>query len=151
MKKFSKAAMCLLAMVMTITAYAAESDLYGRWIQTETEGGVVAIVSYEFNADGTMNQMMVLQSSSPKMEITGDATCNYTYKGNTITFKFKPNDINITKCEIEGVDPSMVQMVIQQQKQQMSAQEQRLTDVKINGSVLTAKMGKEEITLNKVQ
>ena len=59
MNNLKKAALCLVAMLMTLTAYAAESDLYGRWVQSENEGGMVAIISYEFTPDGKVQEMNI--------------------------------------------------------------------------------------------
>lgn len=161
MKNFKKLALSLVALVVAVSAYAAEpSELYGKWVQNVSEGTVTAVTIYDFKSDGTMTQdLSIVNASNPKMEITGTAKSNYTFNKNTITFKFKPSDIDITKCEIEGIDPGLIQMVIEQQKAEMSKQEDKISDVKINGNVLTGKIkrpngtGKlvtEEIQLIKV-
>lgn len=151
MKIIFKIAAFLIFFSVSLNSYAAENELYGRWIQTVTEQGIMATNTYDFTPDGVVKINSIVQSASPKVEVVSDASANYTYKNKTITFKCKAEDINITKMEIEGLDPAFVGMAIEQQKQQMAAQQYELKDVKINGNILTAKEDKIEITLIKVE
>lgn len=149
MKKF---ALSLFAICMAFVAFADnDSELVGKWIQTITQDGVNVISLYDFQEDGTMRQEMTITGQSPKIEIVGSGTCEYTYSGNTITFKFKADDIEFSTFFIEGLDPAWVSMAIEQQKSQLAGQQMKLTKVKIEGNTLTAKMDKETVTFTRIQ
>lgn len=150
MKNFKKMAMCLIAMMMTFAAYASDQDLYGRWVQNDTENGVVSITSYEFLPDGALNMMVVVQCPEPKVEMIAEIACAYTFKDKTITIKCETKDIDITKFEVEGLNPAMLQMAIEQQKQQIANQTIKLTNVRIDGDTMSVKFEGDNITLQKV-
>ena len=153
MKQIKRFSMCLVALMISVATYAADNNdaLVGKWVQTLTESGITVVTSYEFMPDGEMVQVLNMVGTSPKVEIAGTARCKYEYKKNTIKFKFQPKDIDIEKFEIEGLPDGMAMMAIEQQKAEMAKMEQKLTDVKIEGNLLTAKLGNETITLIKVE
>lgn len=151
MKKIMKFAVCLAAMLLTFSAYASEKDLYGRWVLSQVENGIIAMTSFDFHEDGGVNMKLLVQSSSPKMELEADASGTYTYKGSTATCKFNKDDIEISKLEIDGLSGSLREMAIQQQKSEMAKSDIKITDISINGNVMTATIEGETVTLNKIQ
>lgn len=154
MKNFVKVCACMLAMIFSLTTYAVDiKDLYGKWIQTNTEDGVMMTSLYIFMPDGEMEQEInLVKNDSPKIKMECSGKAEYTLQNNTITFKVDPKNIEFKTFEIEGVDSSMMGMVIEQQKAQLSNQTQKLTDVNINGNVLTGMfMDSIEVTWIKVE
>lgn len=155
MKKIMSATMrlCTLAVmlvVMSFTINAADS-LIGKWQQIVEENGVKVVTTYEFNTDGNMKQVMNMDSSTtPRIRMQGEAVCKYTFLNNTLTFKFDAKDFNFPVFEVEGVDAATTQAIMEQTKQSMGATEQKITDIKINGSELTGKFNGQEFKLTRL-
>ena len=84
------------------------------------------------------------------MAIEAEGTCDYTFNDNTITFTISAEDFNFSKFEIEGVPEEQIELAMEQQKSQMTGIEQSLTDVVIDGDILTANFNGQEITLKRI-
>ena len=151
MKNVVKIAFCLLAAFFALNANAKveKSEILGTWTQTATEQGITVICTYDFKADNTVTQFFMMNSSSPKMNVIADGTCEYKLSDDTISFKFSASDFNFTAFEIEGIPQEYVSVAKQQMMSQLVNVEQKLTDVKINGNTMTAKFNGETITLNR--
>lgn len=151
MKRF-----CLLffsvAMAIAMNAGDLKEEIVGKWLMNINQDGNMVLSVYDFQNDGTMIQETSITGKSPKMDIMAIAKCTYICddEANSITFKISANDIEISKFFVEGLDPAYAQMAIEYQKNQMANQEMKVTDVKIEGKVLTGKLGKEEITLTRM-
>ena len=140
-----------MAFFLSFNLKADEKDIYGKWVQSEIQNGVIAMTSFEFVPDGTLAMKVLVQASSPKIDIDADANGTYTYEKKTITIKLKKEDIQVSKLEMEGLPDSMVAMAIEQQKTEMSKNDIKITDVSISGNIMTGKMQGQDITLNKIQ
>lgn len=151
MKKVVKLAMCMVALFMALNANAKveKSEILGIWNQTVEEQGITVTSTYDFKADGTMTQIMIMTGTSPKMNVIADGTVKYTLSDDTITFKFSASDINFTVFEIEGLPNEYVEVAKQQMLTGMTNIEQKLTDIQIDGNTLTAKFNGETITLER--
>ena len=146
-----KLTLSLMAIVMGFAAYAQNNDsILGKWVQTATEGGMLIVMSYDFQPDGTLVQEFNITGSQPRIAMSGMGQCPYTYSDGTITFDLSKGSVDFTTFEIEGVDPSYYPMIKEQQKSMMTG-EQKITDVEISGKTLTAKLGDDEITLMRAQ
>ena len=151
MKNLKKLTLSLLAIMFSFVVNAQSNDaLYGKWYQMENEQGVSVMVIYDFQPDGTIVQEMSMNATQPKIEMQASATAQYTYNGDTIAFRFDPKDIEVQKMSIEGVDDSMLSYVIEQQKQEMAAQNQEFKNVKIEGNSLTATFMGQPVTLTRM-
>ena len=143
--------MCLVALFVAMNAQAQvdQSQLLGIWTQTENQQGVNVSSTYDFKADGTVTQILVMTSLSPRMNVIADGTVNYTLKDDTLTFRFTSSDFNISAFEIEGLPAEYVDVAKKQMIDQMANSEQKLTDLKIDGNTLTAKFQGQTITLQR--
>lgn len=151
MKNFVKFTLFLMALVVTFNAQAQidKSDLLGIWTQTENQQGVNVTSTYDFKDDGTVTQILVMNSLSPRMNVIADGTVKYTLSDDTLTFKFTSSDFNFSMFEIEGLPAEYVDMAKKQMIDQMANTEQKLTDLKIEGNTLTAKFQGHTITLQR--
>jgi hypothetical protein len=155
MKKTMKATMrlCTLAVMLIAVSFSmsAADALLGKWQQTVDESGVKVVTTYEFNADGTMKQVMDMTSSTaPRIKMKGEGTCKYTFQDNTLTFKFNAKDFNFPVFEVEGVDQATTDAIMQQTKESMGAMEQKVTDIKISGNKLTGTFNGESFELTRL-
>lgn len=150
MKKIISLAMCLCTMLVVTACSGAKSDnpLIGKWEQVVEEQGAKAEVTYEFDESGEITQTFSLTSSIMNVEAVGN--CEYTYENGTITFKFSADDLEFYKFEIEGVDQSIIDSSMEAMKDEMVNVEQTLSDVKINGDVMTAIFNGQQITLKRI-
>lgn len=156
MKKFMSATMrlCTLAVMLVLvscTMNAADS-LIGKWLQVVDENGVKIEITYEFNADGNMKQLFNLNSSTtPHIKMQAEGGCKYTFQDNSLTFKFDVNDFKFSVFEVEGVDATTTQAIMEQTKQSLvgADMEQKITDIKINGNKLTGKFNGQELKLTR--
>lgn len=150
MKNVVKFTMCLLAVFFAFSAKAVDkSELLGSWTQTVNEGGVMVISTYDFKDNDKVTQFLIMNSTSPKINIVADGTCDYSLKDDAITFKFSGKDFNFSTFEFEGLPQEAVGMAQQQMINEMVNVEQKLTDIKINGDTMTAKFNGEEVTLKR--
>lgn len=151
MKTTVKFALLLIALLTTfnIDAKVDKKQLLGVWTQIENEQGINLFTTYDFKEDGTVTQFVMVTAESPKINIVADGTCKYQLKDDTITFKFSASDFNFTTMEIEGLPEEMKGMVMQQIMSQMVNVEQKLTNVKIDGTTLTAKANGVSITMRR--
>ena len=150
-KNLVKIAFCLVAVFFAFNGNAKveKSDLLGTWTQTETEQGVTVISTYDFKDDNTVTQFFMMNSSNPKMNVIAEGTAQYTFNGETLTFKFSASDFNFTTFEIEGLPQEYVGVAKQQMMSQMVNVEQKITDININGKTLTGKFDGQTVTLQK--
>lgn len=151
MKKLLKVTFLLMAFTMAFTSFAADNDIYGKWRTVANEQGVSAVSTYDFNPSGIVTQIFEINCPTPKIEIAGSGACKFTYKDNTITFKFNASDLNFSKFYIEGVDKSLINAAIEQQRKEMTNQTFRMTDVKVTGDTMTAISDGQKITLTRVK
>lgn len=155
MNKIIKATLqiCTLAVIliaMSLSMNAAD-ELLGKWQQIVDEDNVKVVTTYEFNADGTMRQVMDMTSSTPqRIRIKGEGTCSYTFRDNTITFRFDAKDFDFPVFEIEGVDKATTDAAMQRTKESMGAMEQKITDIKISGNNLTGTFNGESIEMTRL-
>ena len=151
MNKVLKLALSMAVLLVTFNAHAKleKSEIMGVWTQTQNEQGVNVSSTYDFKADGTVTQILVMNSTSPKMNIIADGTVKYQLADDTITFKFSASDFNFTVFEIEGLPQEYVEIAKQQTLAQMTNMEQKLTDVKIDGNTLTANFNGQPISLHR--
>ena len=159
MKRITYFAMCLCTMLLVLASCSKSSNsnssssdnpLVGKWQQEVDKAGVQATVTYDFKSDGTLTQTSVMNSESPYMAIEGEGTCDYTFNDNTITFTISAENYNFTKYEVEGIPEEQIELAMEQQKSQMTGIEQSLTDVVIDGDILTANFNGQEITLTRI-
>lgn len=141
--------MAVLFVAFSAKAKVEKSEILGVWTQTQNEQGINVSSTYDFKADDTVTQILVMNSTSPKMNIIADGTVSYKLSDDTITFKFSATDFNFTVFEIEGLPQEYVEMAKQQTLSQMTNMEQKLTDVKVEGNTLTAKFNGQPITLQR--
>lgn len=151
MKNVVRIAICLVALftAVNVSAKVEKSQLLGIWTQTETENGINIVSTYDFKDDGTVTQIFMMNSASPKMNVIADGTVNYKLSDDTLTFKFSASDFNFTLFEIEGLPDEYVDVAKQQMMAQMSNMEQKLTDIKIDGDTLTGKFNGQAVTLTR--
>ena len=146
--------MCLCTMLLVLASCSKSSNsdnpIVGKWQQEVDKAGVQATVTYDFKSDGTLTQTSVMNSESPYMAIEAEGTCDYTFNDNTITFTISAEDFNFSKFEIEGVPEEQIELAMEQQKSGMTGIEQSLTDVVIDGDILTANFNGQEITLKRI-
>lgn len=154
MKRITYFAMCLCTMLLVLASCSKSSNsdnpIVGKWQQEVDKAGVQATVTYDFKSDGTLTQTSVMNSESPYMAIEAEGTCDYTFNDNTITFTISAEDFNFSKFEIEGVPEEQIELAMEQQKSGMTGIEQSLTDVVIDGDILTANFNGQEITLKRI-
>lgn len=151
MKRLIFFTLFMCTMVLSLTSCGSKNnELIGKWEQVVEQAGVNAVLTYDFKDNGTLTQTMVMKGKSPMIDISGEATCVYSYSGNTITFKFSNSDITFNKYKVEGLDDAMVEVAMEEMKSEMVDMEQKLTDVKIEGDKLTAKFNGQEMELNRI-
>lgn len=151
MKRLMFFTLFMCTMVLSLTSCGSKNnELVGKWEQVVDQAGVKAVLTYDFKDNGTLTQTMVMKGKSPMIDISGEATCVYSYSGNTITFKFSNSDITFNKYKIEGLDDAMVKVAMEEMKSEMVGMEQKLTDVKIEGDKLTAKFNGQKLELNRI-
>lgn len=151
MKRLMFFTLFMCTMVLSLTSCGSKNnELVGKWEQVVDQAGVKAVLTYDFKDNGTLTQTMVMKGKSPMIDISGEATCVYSYSGNTITFKFSNSDITFNKYKIEGLDDAMVKVAMEEMKSEMVGMEQKLTDVKIEGDKLTAKFNGQELEFNRI-
>lgn len=151
MKRLIFFTLFMCTMVLSLTSCGSKNnELIGKWEQVVEQAGVKAVLTYDFKDNGTLTQTMVMKSESPMIDIDGEATCVYSYSGNTITFKFSNSDITFNKYKIEGLDDAMVKVAMEEMKSEMVGMEQKLTDVKIEGDKLTARFNGQKLELNRI-
>lgn len=154
MKKVMTGAKYLFTLVMLVViscSMSANDSLVGKWQQTLDEQGVKIVTIYDFHADGTLSQHMDMSNSStPRMKMVADGVCKYTFQNNTITFKFNPQDFNFSTFEVEGLDQATTDAILEQTKTSMTAMEQKITNVKIDGNKLTGTFNGQEFVLTRM-
>lgn len=151
MKRLMFFTLFMCTMVLSLTSCGSKNnELVGKWEQVVDQAVVKAVLTYDFKDNGTLTQTMVMKGKSPMIDISGEATCVYSYSGNTITFKFSNSDITFNKYKIEGLDDAMVKVAMEEMKSEMVGIEQKLTDVKIEGDKLTAKFNGQKLELNRI-
>lgn len=151
MKRLIFFTLFMCTMMLSLTSCGSKNnELVGKWEQVVEQAGVKAVLTYDFKDNGTLTQTMVMKGKSPMIDISGEATCVYSYSGNTITFKFSNSDITFNKYKVEGLDDAMVEVAMEEMKSEMVDMEQKLTDVKIEGDKLTAKFNGQEMELNRI-
>lgn len=151
MKRIMFFTVCLCTMLLSFTSCGGKDNaLVGKWEQTINQMGVKAVATYDFKENGKLTQSVVMKKASPKINIVGDGTCDYTFDGNTITFRFSASDFNFDSFEIEGLGEEAVAYAMEEMKSEMVGMEQKLTDVKIEGDKLTAKFNGQELELNRI-
>lgn len=143
--------LCMCTMILSLTSCGGKNNaLVGKWEQVVEQAGVKAVLTYDFKDDGTLTQTMVMKGETPMVYIDAEASCVYSYSGNTITFKFSNSDITFNEYKIEGLDDAMVEVAMEEMKSEMVGMEQKLTDVKIEGDKLTARFNGQELELNRI-
>lgn len=144
-------ALCMAVIFVALGAKAElkKSEILGVWTQTQNEQGVSVSSTYDFKADDTVTQILVVSSANPKVSVIADGTVKYQIGDDTITFKFSASDFNFSVFEIEGLPQEYVEVAKQQMLSQMTNMEQKLTDVKIEGNTLTAKFNGETISMQR--
>lgn len=152
MKHLKYLTMCLLAVVLAVSCSRSDSgnSLIGKWQQTVTEDGTMAVSTYDFKDNGKLTQTLTMKSEIPAIEIDAEGTCDYVYTGDTITFKFSATDFNFKKFMIEGVGEDIIETAMDNMKAEMTNVEQRFTDVRIEGDKLTATFEGQEVTFQRI-
>ena len=152
MKHLKYLTMCLLAVVLAVSCSRSDSgnSLTGKWQQTVTEDGTMAVSTYDFKDNGKLTQTLTMKSETPAIEIDAEGTCDYVYTGDTITFKFSATDFNFKKFMIEGVGEDIIETAMDHMKAEMTNVEQRFTDVRIEGDELTATFEGQEVTFQRI-
>ena len=151
MKNLMKLSLCLLMLMVALGAGAKveKSEILGIWTSTENVQGTNIVSTYDFKPDGTVTQILVITSNSPKMNVIADGTAQYTLTDDTLTFKFSASDFNFSIFQIEGLPDEYVEMAKTQMLAQMGNMEQKLTDIQVEGDTLTAKFSGQTITLKR--
>lgn len=151
MKRTLKLTLCLMAMFFAFSMQAKieKSELLGVWTLAQQENGMNIISSYDFKDDNTVTQFLMMNGTSPKMNVVADGTCQYSISDDCIVFKFSASDFNLTAFEIEGIPEEYIGIARQQMMSQMVNVEQKLTDVKIDGNQMTAKVEGQTVTLTR--
>lgn len=151
MKKAVKFALCLVAMFIAFNAQAEikKSDVLGVWTLTVNQNGMNMISTYDFKDDNTVTQFVMANSASPKINIMADVMCTYEIKDDAIIFKVKPESLNFSMFEIEGLPAEYIPVAKQQLINELVGSEQKLTNVVIDGNTMTAKSQNEEVTLSR--
>lgn len=127
------------------------NPIIGKWEQTINQGSAAAVVTYNFKESGKLIQTMVMKNASPAINIDGEGTCEYTYKDNTITFKFSASDYTFNKFSIEGMSDDMIDAAMEEMKSEMVNMEQSFTNVKIDGDKLTANFNGQKVELKRIR
>lgn len=130
-------------------AKVEKSDILGVWTQMETEKGITVMSIYDFQSDNTVTQMLMLTGDSPKMNVMADGKAEYKLEDDCLIFKISPSDINFTAFEIEGLPQEYVGMAQQQMLAEMTNMQQKLTDINIEGNILTAKFNGQTVTFKR--
>lgn len=139
-----------MAVFFAFKASAIEkSELVGTWTMTMNEQGVTMISTYDFQEDGTMKQLTIVNSTSPKVNIMGEGVAEYQIDGDAISFKILPESVNFTTFEIEGLPDEMKGMFQQKMIGEMVKGDQKLTNVKIDGNTMTATEQGKTVTFKK--
>lgn len=141
----------MAAMLFAFAAHAKidKSELIGQWVLTQTEKGINIISVYDFMDNDRMSQMVIMTGTSPKMTISANGTCDYRVEDGSIIFKFSGSDFEFTTFEIEGIPEDYIELAKQQIKSQMVNVEQKMTNVKIKGNKLEAKVEGEKVTMTR--
>ena len=152
MKRLMYFTMCLCTMLLVVSCSKSNSDnpLIGEWEQTIEQAGVKAVATYDFKDSGKLTQTMVMKNASPAIDIDAEGTCEYTYKDNTITFKFSASDFTFNKFSIEGMSDDMIDAAMEEMKSEMVNMEQSFTNVKIDGDKLTANFNGQQVELKRI-
>lgn len=152
MKRLMYFTMCLCTMLLVVSCSKSNSDnpLIGKWEQTIEQAGVKAVATYDFKDSGKLIQTMVMKNASPAIDIDAEGTCEYTYKDNTITFKFSASDFTFNKFSIEGLSDDMIDAAMEEMKSEMVNMEQSFTNVKIDGDKLTANFNGQQVELKRI-
>lgn len=151
MKKIISLTLCFCTILIAITSCSgtkSDNPLIGKWEQTMTENGVKVVAIYEFSENGKLEQTMTM--TSDMLNIEGNGTCEYTYKNNTITFRFSAENFDYSKFEIEGISEDVIEDVMAQTKASMVNIEQTFEDVVITGDTMTATFGDQPVTLTRL-
>lgn len=151
MKNVMRFTFCLLSLLFYMSAGAKveKSELLGVWTQMETENGVTMMSTYDFKEDNTVTQLLMINGSAPKMNVMADAKAEYNLEDDCLTFKVNPADVNFTAFEIEGLPQEYVGMAQQQMLAELTNVVQKLTDLKIEGNILTAKFNGQKVTFKR--
>lgn len=125
-----------------------ENPLLGKWEQRVETPEALIVATYEFNADNTITQ--TLDTKGEGIDIEAEGTCQYTFKDNTLKFKFSGSDFEFEKFEINGQDLSDSE-IMEQQKKQMTDIENVITDVKIEDDTLSGNFNGVPFVLTRVK
>ena len=92
-----------------------------------------------------------MKRNAPAIDIDAVGTCEYTYKDNTITFKFSASAFTFNKFSIEGMSDDMIDAAMEEMKSEMVNMEQSFTNVKIDGDKLTANFNGQKVELKRIR
>lgn len=143
----------LLAIVLILTGTSCKSNsnnnnpLLGKWEQVYNQDGLTLNASYDFKESGDVKQKVKLKTA--QLEIDVEGTAKYNYSGDSITFKFTPEDIKFNKVEAPGLSEEQIEIVKEMALSQLADRASVLSNVKISGKTLTGSYNGEEITMTK--
>lgn len=153
MKYFSLIIICLYAMLSTLQGCINNNEnIAGKWewpTKALPDGSKTTII-YDFHKDGRLTVTSHTVSEKQHINVERIATCNYTYRNNTIKYSFSAENIEFTKYEIEGLSQEEINSRIEFDKKYSSDLEEILTNVKVEGNKLEANIGKMHITFTRI-
>lgn len=140
MKKLNKSLALLLTVVLaTVLASCSNSELVGKWINTqEPAPGVKIEIEFEFKNNGKMQQTVKTIIPEAGVNTTLILKGDYTFKDKTITCTLDPKDAKIEGFEVPGVSKEDMDMAIEQAKQQFTSKPITLTNVEFKDGHMKA-------------
>ena len=140
MKRYS---ICMLAVVVSLLMFTScsggtDNPLIGTWECDLQQNGMKGINILTFNEDGTLNLYVNSSLEKPFFRMEASTVCPYTFEDNTIIYTVDDSKTEYKQMELEGVSPDDMQRQIDFAKQKGQKREEVLTEVVIDGDVMTA-------------
>lgn len=143
-----KLTLCLSMLIMLLTACSG-NELVGKWTSTVNQGDVKINIEYEFNSDGTMAQVVKMDSQGIGLATTVSVKGTYTFKDGVITYKVDPKNVKVEGLESLGIPKDQIATIEEETRQQIASRSVKIRDVSIKDGELKGNSDGMTVTLKK--